>query len=430
MMMKAKKTTAEMAWFGIIFWSVAFTAAEAPYSFTFNTRLQTWQIWSDIIISLIFIADFIYHLRDFKKKKKFQINQTESKLKDYFLLSIDALSCIPFDFIFFLMGMDAAASAGAGRILKLVRLFRLVRIIKIFSIVENLTIVPRFVKAQLIIVSSLIVVHWIACGWIIIYPPTDMSDSEYYIQSFYWAVTTLTTIGYGDITPTNTIGRIYTMFIMVTGVGVYGIVIGNISRIFAESARYKEQTREKFQELSLFMKHYHIPERLQSAVFNYYNHLFSKHLSDNDQKIIGELPHALKQELQTYMNMKLIRNLPVFKFSSQACLREVAGALEQHYFGPNDTIIRIGELGEEMFIIGHGIVDVILKDGNVVASLHEGQFFGEAALLKETTRNANVRAQTYCDLYKLKKEDFIRIIDSYPELLENMQKVTRRRSDD
>ena len=83
-----------------------------------------------------------------------------------------------------------------------------------------------------------------------------------------------------------------------------------------------------------------------------------------------------------------------------------------------------------MFIIGHGVVEVILKDGNIVASLHEGQFFGEAALLKQTTRNANVRAQTYCDLYKLKKEDFLHIIEKYPELLESMQKVTKKRSSD
>jgi CRP-like cAMP-binding protein len=128
--------------------------------------------------------------------------------------------------------------------------------------------------------------------------------------------------------------------------------------------------------------------------------------------------------------MKLIRNLPVFKFCSQACLKEVASALEQQFYGPGDTIIRIGELGDEMYVIGHGVVDVILEDGSVVAQLHEGQFFGEAALLKETTRNANVRASTYTDLYRLSKEDFIRIIELHPELLENMENVTTRRKND
>jgi voltage-gated potassium channel len=158
--------------------------------------------------------------------------------------------------------------------------------------------------------------------------------------------------------------------------------------------------------------------------------MYSKRLSDNDTKIISELPQALKVELQVYMNMKLIRNLPVFKFCTQACLKEVASALEQKFYGPGDTIIRIGEIGDEMFVIGHGVVDVILEDGSIVAQLHEGQFFGEAALLKETTRNANVRASTYTDLYRLSKDDFLRIIENHPDLLENLQNVSAKRASD
>jgi voltage-gated potassium channel len=308
---------------------------------------------------------------------------------------------------------------------------RLVRIGKFLSIVNSLPIIPRWLKITLVSVGSLILIHWFTCIWIVFHPvEAGMDRTSYYIKCFYWTVTTLTTVGYGDITPQTNAGRIYTMFVMFVGVGVYGFVIGNISRIFAESARYKEQTREKFAELNTFMKYYHIPNRLQSAVFNYYNHLYTKRLSDNDTKIISELPQALKVELQVYMNMKLIRNLPVFKFCSQACLKEVASALEQKFYAPGDTIIRIGELGDEMFVIGHGVVDVILEDGSIVAQLHEGQFFGEAALLKETTRNANVRASTYTDLYRLSKDDFLRIIENHPELLENLQNVSQKRASD
>jgi len=83
-----------------------------------------------------------------------------------------------------------------------------------------------------------------------------------------------------------------------------------------------------------------------------------------------------------------------------------------------------------MYIIAHGIVEVILSDGNVVASLHEGQFFGEAALLKETKRNANVRAQNYCDVYKLEKNDFLKIIENHPDLLESIESVSSRRASD
>jgi hypothetical protein len=426
MLRQSKLTRSDYIWSGILFAAILFTAAEAPYSFTFNTKLQTWQLWSDLIVSAIFSADLFLHIKKHMQKKGLTALRPKNKYKFYAGVMIDLMSTIPYDIIFWATGMG-----GANHMIKLVRLFRLVRIAKIFSILNKLTLIPKSVKVGMIFFGSLIVIHWFTCFWVMFNPPTPGRDQmDYYVECFYWSVTTLTTVGYGDITPKTTPARLYTMVVMLVGVGVYGLVIGNISRIFAETARYKEQTREKFSELSAFMKHYHIPERLQSSVFNYYNHLYSKRLSDNDQKIISDLPQALKFELQIYMSMKLIRNLPVFKYCSQPCLKAISGALEQKNFGPGDTIIRIGEMGDEMYIIGHGVVEIILKDGSVVANLHEGQFFGEAALLKETTRNANVRANTYCDLYRLGKADFLEIIKSYPELLENMENITKRRSTD
>jgi voltage-gated potassium channel len=215
---------------------------------------------------------------------------------------------------------------------------------------------------------------------------------------------------------------------MILGVGVYGVVIGNVTRMISMADRYKEQSREKLQDLSTFMKHYSIPEKLQYAVFSYYNHLLEKRLSDNDTKIISDLPHALQAELQTYMNMKLIGGVPAFKLCTHNCLKEISASLKQSYYSPGQKIINQGDIGNEMFIIGHGTLDVYLEKNKVIASLNEGQFFGEAALLEETKRNANVRARTYCDLYTLDKEDFIRIIKRYPELLESVKQVMQKRS--
>ncbi len=425
-MQRGNITKGEAIWQSVIAIAILFTAAEAPWSFTFNTRVQTWQVVVDILFSCLFIGDLAYSVRRYLAQKKLPISQQTNRENFALMTIIDFMACIPFDLIFFAFGLGSAS-----RTLKLLRMLRLVRIIKLWGLVSSLPIIPRGLKIALVSVGSLIVIHWFTCIWIIFHPqPVELDRISYYIECFYWTVTTLTTVGYGDITPKTNAGRIYTMFVMFIGVGVYGFVIGNISRIFAESARYKEQTREKYAELNTFMKYYLIPNRLQSAVFNYYNHLYTKRLSDNDTKIISELPQALKAELQVYMNMKLIRNLPVFKYCTQACLKEVASALEQKFYGPGDTIIRIGDVGEEMFVIGHGVVDVILEDGSVVAQLHEGQFFGEAALLKETTRNANVRASTYTDLYRLSKDNFIEIIENHPDLLENMQNVSKRRASD
>ncbi len=425
MLSQSKLSLNEIFWHGVIFFAVAFTALEAPFSFTFGTRIQQWQLWSDALIASIFISDMIYQIRGLVKNRSKRPISKKEKVFWAFSFCIDIISCIPFDIVVYSFNIH-----GHFQMLSLVRLFRLVRIFKIFSIMGSFAIIPPFVRITSLALGAVVALHWIACGWILIYPTTDADITNYYIKSLYWATTTLTTIGYGDITPTTNAGRLYTMITMILGVGVYGFVIGNVARAMSQADRHKEHSKEKVTDLANFMRYYSIPERLQTAAFSYYNHLITKRLTENDSTIISDLPQALQQELQTYMNMKLIGTVPVFKHCSIACLKDVASALERKYYSPGQTIIQIGEVGQEMYIIGHGIVEVILKDGNIVASLHEGQCFGEAALLKETTRNASVRAQQYCDLYKLKKEDFLTIIEKHPDLLENMRKVTSKRSSD
>lgn len=423
-MIKQHLNTKEFLWTAVIFWAASFTAIEAPFSFVFKTSIQPWQLIIDAIISLLFVADLVYHWhKAHKNKDKHDIEIKEKKWVYPLMLTVDLLACIPFDLLSYYLGHQDLFTA--------FRLMRMIRIVKVFYLIENITIVPSLFKMQSIFVAFLIVVNWISCGWIAIYPMAKDTDvTSYYIRSFYWALTTLTTIGYGDITPTDNTGRIFTCFIMIIGVGMYGIVIGNISRILASADRHKEQSREKINDLLMFMKHYKIPDSLQTAAINHYGHLFSKRLSDDDEKIIADLPHALQQEMQIYMKIKLISNIPIFIGCSNDCLKDVSSHLEQIYSSPGDRIIKTGDIGEEMFIIAHGVVNIILENGDRVASLHDGQIFGEIALLKEIKRTANVESQTYCDLYKLTKKSFNDIVGRYPELLKNIESTTQRRSSD
>lgn len=424
-MNKQHLNTKEFLWLAIIFWAASFTAVEAPFSFVFQTKIHTWQLWADALISILFVVDLVYHYKEAKihRAKKDLQGPVIKKWITPVMFLVDILACIPFDLLSYFLGHQDLFTA--------FRLLRMVRIIKVFYLIENITIVPSLFKMQSIVIGFLMVVNWIACGWIYIYPKELESDiASYYIKSFYWALTTLTTIGYGDITPQTNTGRIFTCFIMIIGVGMYGIVIGNISRILASADRHKEQSREKISDLLMFMKHYKIPDKLQSAAITHYSHLFSKRLSDNDEKIIADLPHALQQEMQVYMKIKLISNIPVFQNCPHECLKDVSTHLEQIYSSPHDMIIKIGDIGEEMFIIAHGNVDVILESGERVATLHDGQIFGEIALLKETKRTANIQSKDYCDLYKLTKKSFNEIVQRYPVLRANIEATTQRRSSD
>ena len=73
-----------------------------------------------------------------------------------------------------------------------------------------------------------------------------------------------------------------------------------------------------------------------------------------------------------------------------------------------------GTVGLAMYFIQEGIVDVLNHESDVVTSLSDGSYFGEIAPLCNTRRTASVRADTYCNLYSLSREDMLQILSEYP----------------
>src|SRR5690606_25200673 len=109
---------------------------------------------------------------------------------------IDFFTSLPLDIIATVLGLSVPA-----KILSSMRLLRLVRVVKLRSIYSILDLLPKFIKIILAVSAVMVTLHWFACGWMLITPRPDLDSWSYYNVSIYWTVTTLTTVGYGDITP-------------------------------------------------------------------------------------------------------------------------------------------------------------------------------------------------------------------------------------
>lgn len=423
--MESTQSKKHLFWQGFVTLAVLWSVGEAPLAFCMGFQLSPWNIGLDTLISIIFIADMIYHYKFGMEHSQVEwaeiepYHQGKKYLKSAWF-PIDLFSCVPFDLLAYATGLG-----GAVGLFRLIRLLRLFRILKLFELISSYTIVPKAVKIVSFTIGTTLVLHLIACGWLMITPDTVSPDKvTMYNKAFYWALTTLTTIGYGDITPSSNWGRIYTMFVMMGGVMFYAIIIGNFSRYLLEADRHKRRTKEKLSDLNLFMKHYKVPRQIKRQVFYFYNHILSQRLSENDSKIISELPMALKNELQVYMNMQLISDLPFFKGCSRECLKFLASCLEQKIFAPGETIGKKGDAGSDLFIIAHGVVEFSdPRHPERSYQLKDGQYFGEANLLVDSIRPQDLKARSYCDLYKLSKIDFEAVSELYPSLREQLEKA-------
>ncbi len=115
------------------------------------------------------------------------------------------------------------------------------------------------------------------------------------------------------------------------------------------------------------------------------------------------------------VNRETLDRVPLFRGGDPLLLSQVGIALRPQAAKAGETLIRKGDVGEEMFLICRGEVEVLDDEGRVKATLRDGDFFGEIALVYSQPRTATVRAKTLCDLFVLNKYDFDRILKDHPQ---------------
>jgi glucose-6-phosphate 1-dehydrogenase len=124
---------------------------------------------------------------------------------------------------------------------------------------------------------------------------------------------------------------------------------------------------------------------------------------------------------------ELLRKVALFKDGDALLLSQVIMALKPRMIAAGETIIRKGDTGREMYLLGRGEVEVLDDAGKVLKVLKDGDVFGEIGILMSTPRTANVRARQSCDLFVLDKSDFTRILRDYPQFAAGVIKIANER---
>jgi voltage-gated potassium channel len=185
--------------------------------------------------------------------------------------------------------------------------------------------------------------------------------------ALWWAVATLTTTGYGDVVPITPLGRLIAAFVMICGLGVFGLWTGILATGFAAETR-----RDNF--------------------------------------------------LKTWES---VSKVPFFAALGPAAIADVTHMLRTMDLPARTMIIRKGQVGDCMYFIASGEVEVDLPGKKV--TLGDGAFFGEMALLGNNLRSANIVTTRVSQLLVLDLVDFRVLMARHPDLAETIDAEAKRR---
>ena len=188
---------------------------------------------------------------------------------------VDVLTIIPYELIFTNSTLTFIKFIKFLKIFKFVRMFKYANTIKEIAAKYDISIITLRLAAEAIAVVYL--VHIAACiyyfvarindlgpdTWVSQKEIQDESDSIKYLYAVYWALQTLTTVGYGDIPADTSSEKIVSIFWMVFGVGFYSFTIGNLSSFITSIDAKGAQLRAKLQTIEEFARKHELPKDLE-----------------------------------------------------------------------------------------------------------------------------------------------------------------------
>ena len=220
------------------------------------------------------------------------------------------------------------------------------------------------------------------------------------------------------------------MVAMILGVAVYGYVIGNIASLLSNIDVAKSAFLKQMEDINSFLSYKSVPKKVKQKVHDYYQYVWHNRMAHSEEIILAALPSSLKTEIMLHIHRKLIEDVPFFKDTGQDFIRDMILCLQPNVFLPGDYIFKKGEVGNCMYFIGNGSVDVLSADESlVVATLKEGDYFGEIALIKKVKRTKSVVAKEYCNLYSLEKKNFDTLLVQYPTFKNHIYETFNKRVD-
>ncbi|CAD8065106.1 unnamed protein product [Paramecium sonneborni] len=302
---------------------------------------------------------------------------------------LDFVSSLPYDYF---------VEGGNVQVIRMLRFFKFLKVIKMIKAVKLKLLIRRFetflgndfqsfiefVKLTFIII---VLAHWSACIFNFI-----NEDNYDYLTSFYFTITTMITVGYGDVHPETAEEQIYAVFAMILASGVFGYTANSMISIFQYEDPQLTELIMKQQIINKYTKIHGCSNQLRNKIQNYLEWVVENDYEVRSSLIICDLSEELRNQVITQMNLRFFKTLPV-TMSKAIKLNE--------YILPPETQIHDEH---HIYYIVQGKVSVIANNTHLGFA---DQCFGSINFFSNIPRTAEIITTETTHLIKLSRQQFL-----------------------
>nr|XP_023966200.1 potassium voltage-gated channel subfamily H member 3 isoform X1 [Chrysemys picta bellii] len=474
-------------WDGLILLATLYVAVTVPYSVCVGAGSDEGlpagrgpPSVCDLCVEILFILDIVLNFRTTFVSKSGQVVFDPHSIFLHYLSTwflLDLVAALPFDLLY---AFKVNVYFGA-HLLKTVRLLRLLRLL------PNLDRYSQYsaVVLTLLMIVFALLAHWVACVWFFIGqleiessrsevpeigwlqelarrletpyylarkscrspangtglggPPganCSLNGSSWellggpslrssYLTSLYFALSSLTSVGFGNVSANTDTEKIFSICTMLIGALMHAVVFGNVTaiiqRMYARRFLYHSRTRD----LRDFIRIHRIPKALKQRMLEFFQTSWALHNGIDTHELLRSLPDELRADIAMHLNKELLQ-LPVFEAASRGCLRALSLSIKPAFCTPGEFLIRRGDALQALYFVGSGSMEV-LRDDTVLAILGKGDLLGCDLSGQERVikANADVKGLTYCDLQCLSLRGLGESLALYPEFARKFRQEIR-----
>lgn len=386
-------------WDGLMTAILLFTSVFRPYQVAFDSESIYSVGWNvaNLIFEIMFFVDILVEFNTAFYETDFNLVEDRKKiaqnyLGDQFLLDFTAL--VPIDYILILAQVDIKQE-----IIICFRLYKMIRFTRLFKVYNEVTDLTKssyfrdlfqidsgLLRLGFFLLLFFLLCHFTSCLFVIVAKinqiyneteePTWLDEFEVYqaqgqhfqlyIVSFYWTITTITTVGYGDITASNLGERLFCSFMMILGVISFSLANGTLSQILIKNDNKKIAYQEQVEILNKIQKQYKkLPPSLYKKMKMSLGYQFQKS-NKEIELFVEQLPMQIRDEVNLFIHEEKYKHIKYFQDKSAAFVSWTCALLTPCYY-QNDT--------------------PIFMEGDEANSLHF-LFKGECAFFLPTYHNA------------------------------------------